>query len=35
MTLRDEELARIASELSTKLFNESETKRIFKEALNE
>lgn len=34
-SLQDEELARIARALSEKLFQESETKRVFKEALNE
>lgn len=35
MTMRDEELTVIARELASKLLQESETKRVFKEALNE
>ena len=35
MNLHDEELARIARELASKLFKEAEAKRVFKEALNE
>lgn len=35
LSLRDEELARIARDLAAKLFKEAETKRVFKEALNE
>ena len=35
MTLQDDELKRIAQELATKLVDEANTKRVFKEALNE
>lgn len=35
MSLRDDELARIARDLAAKLLQEAETKRVFKEALNE
>ena len=35
MNLHDEELARIAKALATKVFEEAEAKRVFKEALNE
>jgi len=35
MTLRDEELARIARELAARMFTEAETKRVLKEAFAE
>ena len=35
MTLRDEELARIARGIAEKIFQEAETKRIIKEAFQE
>ena len=35
MTLHDDELKRIAKELAAKLVDEANTKRVFKEALEE
>ena len=35
MTREQEDLARIARDLAARLFQEAETKRVFKEALNE
>ena len=35
MSLEEDELERIAKALATKILNEAETKRVFKESLNE